>query len=131
MLRRMSSRIRGNHSLQSMQHIRALTANSVHNAQMFNTESPPELASSLGERLRTLRLQRNITQAQLAADAGVARPTLSRFERTGVGSVDTLVRVLFALGRESELKELLQKDPPSTLDEVVMPPQRQRASKSA
>lgn len=87
------------------------------------------IAAGIGARLRALRLQRNITQAELSADAGVTRPTLSRLERTGVGSIDTLSRVMFALGREGELSALLAPDPPSTLDDLAArAPQRQRAS---
>jgi len=98
---------------------------------MFNVDSPTDLAQKVADRLRALRLQRNISQQQLATDAGITRPTLSRFELTGVGSIDTLVRLMYTLGRESELDGLLRPDPPSTLDEVTRVPARKRASKSS
>ena len=85
------------------------------------------MTEDLGKRLRALRLQRNITQADLAARAGVSRSTLIALEVRGRGTLDTLVRVMYALGREGEVASLLPPDPPSTLDEFVTPHKRQRA----
>lgn len=84
-------------------------------------------AKAVGARLRELRLQRNIAQAQLASAVGVSRPTLAALEVEGRGTVETLIGAMYALGRESELDALLQPDPPSTLAEAVQRPRRQRA----
>ena len=94
---------------------------------MFSSTSPSDYVSRLGARLRTLRLQRNITQARLSERAGISRPTLRALESSGKGSLETLARVLYALGREQELDALLHPDPPSTLDEAESPTPRQRA----
>jgi transcriptional regulator with XRE-family HTH domain len=94
---------------------------------MFYAKSPTEITKEIGERLRLLRLQRNIKQEDLAIRAGVSRPTLGALERCGRGSLDTLARVIYALGREGELAALLAPDPPSTLKEVTTPSQRERA----
>lgn len=60
--------------------------------------SPEELAIALGHRLRELRLRRNLRQEEVAASAGVGRKALYSLE-TGEGStVETLLRVLKALG---------------------------------
>ena len=93
---------------------------------MFSIMTPDEHATALGARLRALRLQRNEAQAALAARVGVSTPTLAALE-AGRGTLQTLARVLYALGREGELDGLLPPDPPSTLDEVVAPPSRRRA----
>jgi transcriptional regulator with XRE-family HTH domain len=59
-----------------------------------------ELEQRLGERLRTLRIQRDLTQAELAESANVSLGALKRLER-GMGSTTTtLVSVLRALGQE-------------------------------
>ncbi len=84
-------------------------------------------ARQLGAKLRELRLQRNITQAQLASAVGVSRPTLAALETDGRGTVETLIAAMYALGRESELDAILLPDPPSTLAEAVQRPRRQRA----
>ncbi len=86
---------------------------------MFNIKSPPEYAAELGARLRALRLQRNITQARLAEQAGISRPTLAALERRGSASLRTLAHLMYALGREAELETLLAPDPPSTLTEAT------------
>ena len=94
---------------------------------MFSTKSPDGYARELGARLRSLRLQRNITQSVLALRAGVSVPTLRALESGGRGTVATLAHVLYALGRERELDALLAPDPPSTLEDVTAPRVRQRA----
>lgn len=59
-----------------------------------------ELERRLGERLRALRIQGDLTQAELAEAANVSLGALKRLER-GMGSTTTtLVSVLRALGQE-------------------------------
>jgi transcriptional regulator with XRE-family HTH domain len=89
--------------------------------------SPSARARQLGERIRSLRLQRNITQAALAASIGVSRPTMAALEKKGRGTIETLAATLYALGRESEFDALLLPDPPSTLIEAARPAVRLRA----
>jgi transcriptional regulator with XRE-family HTH domain len=93
---------------------------------MFSITTPAEHVTALGARVRALRLQRNETQAALAARAGVSTPTLAALEE-GRGTLLTLSRVLYALGRERELDALVPPDPPRNLDEVVSPRPRRRA----
>jgi len=93
---------------------------------MFDSKMPGDIAGGVGVRLRALRLQRNITQGALAAQAGISRPTLAALE-SGHGSLATLARVMYALGREAELDTLAPPDPSMTLDEALSPPRRQRA----
>lgn len=94
---------------------------------MLSTISPASLPTTVGRRLRDVRLQRNVTQADLAVRSGVSTPTLAALE-DGRGTLQTLASVMYALGRESEWETLLQPDPPRTLDEVAAPrPKRQRA----
>jgi transcriptional regulator with XRE-family HTH domain len=73
---------------------------------MLYAKSPADIKKEIGVRLRSLRLQRNITQKNLATFAALER---------GRGSLETLCRVMYALGRERELEALLAPDPPSTL----------------
>lgn len=94
---------------------------------MFDTKTPPDLARDVGARLRDLRLQRNMTQIDLARRAGVSRPTIGSLERRGQGTIETLARVLYVLGRERELEALLAPDPPSTLEDLSRRKKRERA----
>jgi len=94
---------------------------------MLFGNQPVEQAIALGNRLKSLRLQRNLTQASLAKRAGISRPTLGALERGGRATIETLARVMYVLGREAELDELLKPDPPASLDEFLDPPTRKRA----
>lgn len=65
------------------------------NKFVFNT--PAELQGVLGDRLRRIRLSRNMDQRTAAAKAGVSEKALRNLE-TGRGStVETLMRTLKAL----------------------------------
>lgn len=63
-------------------------------------------AEQLGGRLAAQRLNRNLTQRQLADSAAVALNTLRRLEDGGNVSLDTLIRVLEALGLGDRLEAL-------------------------
>ncbi len=65
-----------------------------------------ELERQLGERLRALRIRRDLTQAELAEAANVSLGALKRLER-GLGSTTTtLVSVLRALDEVRWLEAL-------------------------
>ena len=73
----------------------------------------------LGERFSRFRLQRNLTQTQLADEAGVDRKAVSRIEAGEPVQLVTLVRVLRALGRLDALDALvpeLQASPMELLE---------------
>jgi transcriptional regulator with XRE-family HTH domain len=66
--------------------------------------------AALGEiarRVQRARLDRQMTQADLAAAAGVARPTIERFEASGSAQLTTLVRVMRALNLMDRLDAML------------------------
>jgi len=68
-------------------------------------------AEGLGSRLRTARLRRKITVAEMAARAGVSRPTLRRLERGNLQvSLAVLARVLEILGLDEGLDGLAGSD---------------------
>lgn len=59
---------------------------------------PHETRLLLGQWIRLARQQLGLTQPLLASKSGVPVTTLSRLEREGQGGVDTLLRILQALG---------------------------------
>ncbi|MCZ7450820.1 helix-turn-helix transcriptional regulator [Agrobacterium rhizogenes] len=69
--------------------------------------SPEMLAKQIGQRVERLRLSRNITQGQLAVDAGISERTLRRLEAGDNPTLDTLLRVLTALKIEGNLDLLV------------------------
>jgi transcriptional regulator with XRE-family HTH domain len=73
----------------------------------FQSASSAEIERALCERLEAIRLARNLTQAQLADEAGVSRRTLSRLAAGAGVTLDTFVRVMAALGIQQNLQVLL------------------------
>ncbi|MCY4178869.1 MAG: helix-turn-helix transcriptional regulator [Litoreibacter sp.] len=60
-------------------------------------KSAEALASDIGSKLERLRLSRNITQTDLAINAGISERTLRRLESGDGATLDSLLRVLLAL----------------------------------
>jgi len=57
-----------------------------------------QILSVLGRRIEAIRLQRNMTQAHLAREAGVSKSTIERLESGSVSTrLTTLVRILRVL----------------------------------
>lgn len=87
------------------------------------------LAEALGTRLGHIRLSRNLTQAQLAEDAGTSLRTIKRLEAGENASLDTLLRVLRALRLDAHLETFLPDPDIRPLERVKLSGQeRQRAS---
>lgn len=62
----------------------------------------------LREMVRLARQREVWTQADLARRSGVPMTTISRLERTGLASTDTLFKVLFALNRLDAFEDMLK-----------------------
>lgn len=74
----------------------------------FSTANSEEIAAALGARLEEIRLSRNISQADLAKEAGVSRSTITRLATPGKGvSLDSFIRLMLALGLGDQLAGLL------------------------
>lgn len=73
----------------------------------YAVASPEAIESELGQKLDRLRLSKNINQSTLAKEAGVSRRTISRLENGEGISLDTLIRVMRALGVVDRLATLL------------------------
>lgn len=69
--------------------------------------SPEADLKSIGARIAQLRLGRNLTQASLAKEAGTSVSSIKRLEAGGNTSLETLLRVLGALGLADRLLDAL------------------------
>lgn len=80
-----------------------------------------EIVIELGERMRTLRLLRNLTQAGLAERSGVSLATLRKFEKTGQISLQSLVKLAIPLGAENGFDLLFAdvEEQVVTIDELL------------
>ncbi|GAC1321346.1 MAG: hypothetical protein NVSMB25_14930 [Thermoleophilaceae bacterium] len=83
----------------------------------------------LGGRIARQRLDRNLTQQQLADEAGISRHTLLRLEDGQGVTLSALVRALRALELLDGLEALVPEPLPSPLEQLERERgQRQRAS---
>lgn len=87
------------------------------------------LLESLGRRIAETRLTRDLTQAELAKEAGVSKRTLIRLEGGESTQLTNLIRVLRALGLTGNLDALVPPPAPSPLKQLQSEEkQRKRAS---
>jgi len=73
----------------------------------FSTSSSAAIAAALCKRLEEIRLSKNISQAELAKQAGVSRSTMTRVADGQSVSLDSFIRVVKALGLADHLTTLL------------------------
>jgi len=98
----------------------------------FSVASSDQIADALADRLKRIRLSRNLTQAALASEAGVSTNTIGRLEASLNVSSDTLIRVLVALGTQHNLSALLPDPTVRPVERVEHGGrERMRASKSS
>jgi transcriptional regulator with XRE-family HTH domain len=97
-------------------------------ALLFNT--PEELQTVLGERLRRLRLNRNLDQRTTAEKAGISEKALRNLESGRGSTVETLIRVLKALDYLQGIDMLAPETSVNPLDLLRQPKAPQRARRS-
>ena len=98
---------------------------------LFNKENSNKKVAGL---LKTRRLSRNITQAELAERSGVPLPTLRRFEQTGEISLSSFLKLLWVSDGVEPMLQALKENPEKfkTMDELLKQDntkKRQRARK--
>lgn len=83
------------------------------------TNQTPETATleELGVRLRQIRLNQGMSQAELAASAGVSVLTISKIESGSLGQARSFLRVLRALGLLANLEAAVPPAVPSPIAE--------------
>ena len=80
--------------------------------------SDDKIEASLCTRLESERLRQNITQAELARQAGISVRTVRRMEKGEGISLATFIRVLKALRIEDRLEALLPQQEISPIQRV-------------
>lgn len=94
---------------------------------MNEISSPEELALSIGESIRRIRLQKNLTQPSLAAQAGVSMTALRHLESGQGANLITLIRTVRALDKQDWLIALAPRITINPLHMASANSQRQRA----
>lgn len=81
--------------------------------------TPKEIQLNIAQRIRKLRKSRKMTLEQFAKASGVSLGSIKRFERTGQISLQSLVKIAFALGREEELEQLFENVEIHSIEEII------------
>lgn len=84
----------------------------------LSLQSPEQVGQALAARHRRLRLEKGWKQSTLAERAGVSLASLRRFEASGRISLESLLRLAFALGRLEDFDGVFQAPPASSIAEL-------------
>lgn len=85
----------------------------------FTPTAPDDVVlAGLGRRIAQTRVRRNLTQRELAAEAGLGIATVKRLEGGQAVGTDNLLRVLRVLSLIAGLDRLVPLPPPSPLERL-------------
>jgi transcriptional regulator with XRE-family HTH domain len=84
----------------------------------YQLQTPEEMADELARKMRKLRLSRNWKQSTLATRSGVTLASLRRFEHSGQISLNSLLRLAFALDRLDDFAGLLHQPGAGSIREL-------------
>ena len=94
----------------------------------FKLSTADEIGLELAQRLKAIRLRQGIQQPELAVRAGISVGTVKAFEAKGQCTLASFLRLVRALGQESDLQSVFVAKALSIADmERAQRPSRQRA----
>lgn len=76
----------------------------------FVLKSTQEVMQEIAARVKTIRLEQNLSQEGLSLRSGVSLGSLKRFERTGEISLKSLIEISISLGVMEDFDKLFVKD---------------------
>ena len=95
----------------------------------YSLKTPERAGRELATRARAVRLAKGFKQTTLAERAGVSLASLRRFERTGKVSLESLLKIAFALHHLDDFDAVFEKPRASSIAELEAlekRPERQR-----
>jgi transcriptional regulator with XRE-family HTH domain len=93
----------------------------------MNERPVSTIAKEFGRQIEAFRLSRNLRQEDISKATGISRTTIVRIESGQGGTIDSLIRLLKALGAEDRLHMLVPDARLRPLDPRFDAPARQRA----
>lgn len=82
-------------------------------------QTPDSILRSIALRVKERRLERNWTQKNLAARAGMPLPTFRRFESTGEVSLRGLVMIAKALDMDGDFAQLFAERTYQSIEDLL------------
>ncbi len=95
-----------------------------------STNTDAVVLAELGRRLERTRLEQNLSQEQVAHEAGVSRATIERAEAGSPIKSNSLVRVLRALGRLEALDQLVPEPLPNPVERRKLQGRQRRRARA-
>lgn len=89
------------------------------NIIQISAVNPSEICKSVAQRVKSRRLELNLTQSGLAARAGVNIETYRKFERTGEISLLNLVKLAISLDVTTDFTALFAQKQYQSLDDLL------------
>jgi len=71
---------------------------------------PRDIRIEIADKHKKLRKNRGLSQVELAERSGVSLGSLKRFETKGLVSLQSLLKLVFVLGRLSDFESVLKPD---------------------
>lgn len=94
---------------------------------MSNQATDDALLGELGARLAQARLEKNLTQAQLAVQAGISKRTVERLEAGKAGTqLSAFIRVCRVLELIERLENLVPETAPSPMTQLKLGGRKRR-----
>lgn len=91
----------------------------MNNILSLNATTPSDTAKGIATRVKSRRLELNLTQEGLASRAGIKFATYRRFEQTGEISLRGLLQIGFALNSLNEFDVLFAQKQYQSLEDVL------------
>ena len=88
------------------------------------------ILKEIGERISTIRLNQNLTQADLAEEAGVSKRTVERLEAGDSVQITNLIRLLRSLGLQRRLEILFPEPVVSPIAQLKLHGKKRRRASS-
>lgn len=81
--------------------------------------TPTDIQMQLAEKIRNLRLKKNISQELLSQKAGLSYASYRKFEATGEISLKSFIKLAITLNLVEELKNLFSDENFESMDELL------------
>lgn len=85
-----------------------------------------EILQMLSAKAKSLRLQKNFRQSDLAQKSGLSLPTIRAFEKTGLISFANLIKITRALGAIETLYALFPPLPMIDIEQMIAAEHKQK-----
>lgn len=89
------------------------------NNLLDNVKTPREIEYDIAKMARLRRKEAKLTQEELSRKSGVSLGSLKRFETKGKISLESLIKIAFALGYEADFYKLFEQRKYQSIEEII------------